>query len=123
MMMAPVCNWHESARPFCNAYPPHRIAADLYAGDNGHKKLPDVIPALIAFGIAIADPITIDVPVELKGPRLNAITLEDAEGIVVGNEHFSQIALLQPEVLTRCQEGVDEARSLLVFSRAGPFQR
>src|ERR1700730_1929465 len=26
---------------------------------------------------------------------------------------FSQIALLQPEVLNRCQEGVDEARALL----------
>jgi hypothetical protein len=110
-MMAPVSNWHPSARPFAAAYPPQRVLAQFFAGDPG-RKLPNVVPALVEFGMAIADPITIDSPVELKGPRLGAISLEDADGIVVNNERFSQIALLH-DVLNRCQEGVDEARSLL----------
>ena len=32
---------------------------------------------------------------------------------MVPPEQLSQIALLQPEVLNRCQEGIDEARALL----------
>ena len=32
---------------------------------------------------------------------------------MVSNQRFSQIALLQPDVLNRCQERIDEARSLL----------
>jgi hypothetical protein len=112
MMMAPTCNWHGSARPFANAYPPQRVLADFFAGD-ANKKLPDVIPALIEFGMAIADPITTASPLELKGPRLSAISLGSTDGVVVSNQSFSQIALLQPEVLNRCQESIDEARSLL----------
>jgi hypothetical protein len=112
MMMAPVCNWHESARPFADAYPPQRVLADFFAGD-ADEKLPDVVPALVEFGIAIADPITSDAPSELRGPRLSAISSAATEGIVVTNQRFSQIALLQPELLNRCQEGIEEARSLL----------
>jgi hypothetical protein len=32
MMMAPVCNWHEAARPFAAAYPPQRVLAEFFAG-------------------------------------------------------------------------------------------
>src|SRR5262249_53548025 len=81
-----------------------------FAGD---AELPDVIPALIEFGMAIGDPITSDTPSELRGSRLNAISSADTEGIVVSGERFSQIALLQPDVLNRCQEGVDKALALL----------
>jgi hypothetical protein len=73
MMMAPVCNWHQSARPFADAYPPQRVLADFFAGD-ADKELPNIVPALVEFGIAIADPITSDAPAELRGPRLNAIS-------------------------------------------------
>jgi hypothetical protein len=112
MMMAPVCSWHKAAQPFATAYPPQRVLADFFAGD-GNKELPDIIPALVEFGMAIADPITSEVPAELKGARLNAISPAETEGVVVTNERFSQIALLQPDVLNRCQEGADEARALL----------
>jgi hypothetical protein len=112
MMMAPVCSWHEAARPFADAYPPQRVLADFFAGD-ADEELPDVVPALVEFGIAIADPITIDTPSELRGSRLHAISSAETEGIVVSNERFSQIALLQPDVLNRCQEGFEEARALL----------
>ena len=112
MMMAPVCSWHEAAQPFAAAYPPQRVLADFFAGDS-EEELPDVVPALVEFGVAISDPITSDTPAELRGSRLNAISSADTEGIVVTNQQFSQIALLQPDVLNRCQEGVDEARALL----------
>jgi hypothetical protein len=112
MLMAPISRWHESAQPFAAAYPPQRVLADLYAG-NADEGVADLVPALIEYGIAIADPIASDVAAELKGPRLAAISSTDTEGIAVSNERFSQIALLQPEVLNRCQEGIEEARALL----------
>jgi hypothetical protein len=112
MMMAPVCSWHEAAQPFAVAYPPQRLLANFFAGDTD-EGVPDIVPALVEFGMAIADPITSDTPAELRGSRLNAISPADTEGIVVSNQRFSQIALLQPDVLNRCQEGVDEARALL----------
>jgi hypothetical protein len=112
MMMAPVCSWHESARPFANAYPPNRILAELYAGSEEYGTPNTVLP-LVNWGIAIADPITVDTPVELKERRLAAICHVNTEGVVISGEKFSQIALLQPELLNRCQEGIEEARALL----------
>ena len=111
-MMAPVCAWHESARPFANAYPPHRVLADLYAGLDG-EEVPNVISAMVKWKIAIADPITTDEPAELKERRLAAISSTDTKGVLVSCTVFSQIGLLQPEVLNRCQEGIEEARALL----------
>jgi hypothetical protein len=120
MMMAPACNWHEAARPFADAYPPQRVLADFFAGD-ANKELPNVVPALVKFGMAIADPITSDTPAELRGPRLSAISSADTDGIVVSNQRLSQIALLH-DVLNRCQEGVEEAHALLglVLCHAAP---
>ena len=46
MMMAPVCSWGESARPFANAYPPHRVLADLYVG-NESEGIANTVPALL----------------------------------------------------------------------------
>jgi hypothetical protein len=112
MMMAPIRSWHESARPFAVAYPPQRVLLDIYAG-NEHEALSDVVHALSEFGIAIVDPITDDTPAELRGARLEAISDGRTEGVTVSNEKFSQIALLQPELLNRCQEGVQEAQALL----------
>lgn len=112
MMMAPIGNWHNSARPFAKAYPPQRVLQDIYAGEPD-KGLPDVVSALIGFGIAIADPITEDTPAELRGERLEAISEGATEGATVSNQKFSQIALLQPELFNRCQEGVEEAQALL----------
>jgi hypothetical protein len=57
MMMAPVRSWHEVAQPFATAYPPQRVLADFFAGDSD-EQLPDIVPALVEFGMAIADPIT-----------------------------------------------------------------
>ena len=113
MMMAPIRCWHQSAQPFANAYPPNRILAEMYAGSS--EELADCVAALVAWGIAIADPIHTDTPSELTPRRLAELSSTDITGVSVSNndEEFSQIALLQPEVLNRCQEGIEEARALL----------
>ena len=114
MMMAPVQCWHASAQPFAKAYPPNRILADMYAGSSS-EDLPDCVAALVAWGIAVADPIHTDTPAALTPQRLTELSSFDTEGVsVLNNEvEFSQIALLQPEVLNRCREGLEEARALL----------
>ena len=114
MMMAPVQCWHKSAQPFAKAYPPNRILAAMYAGSSS-EDLPDCSKALVGFGIAIADPIYADTPSELTSQRLAELSSTNTNGVTVPNndEEFSQIALLQPEVLNRCREGIEEARALL----------
>ena len=114
MMMAPIRRWHQSAQPFADAYPPNRILSDMYAGSSS-ENLPDCLTALVTWGIAIADPIYADTPSELTPRRLAELSPTDTDGVTVPNndEEFSQIALLQPEVLNRCREGIEEARALL----------
>lgn len=109
--MGPVRAWPKSAQPFLNAYPPNRILDDLYAGHEADT-VPSVAAALTEWGIALNDPVT-EVTVDLRERRLAALCGGDTDGIVVSGERLSQIALLQPEVLNRCQEGLEEARSLL----------
>ena len=121
LMMAPVCTWAEAAQAFWGAYPPHRVLSDMYAGTEDGQ-LQGCVEALVEWGIALPDPITTDTPSELKGPRLAAIASGSTDGVVVTGHRFSQIALLQPEVLNRCQEGIDEARALvgLVLCHVAP---
>jgi hypothetical protein len=112
MMMAPVENWHPSARPFASAYPPNRVLADIYKG-NPDEGTPDVASSLVEWGIAIADPITTTALAELRDKRLTAISLtDDVDGVVVADGSFSQPALLQ-DVLNRCRENRDHAGALL----------
>ena len=112
IMMAPICSWNESAKPFADAYPPNRVLADFY--DNSQDdEIRNCLHALVEWGIAYPDPIITVEPAELRERRLDAISSVDTDGITVNNQKFSQIALLQPEVLNRCQEGVEEARALL----------
>ena len=114
MMMAPVRCWHQTAQPFAAAYPPDRILAEMYAGSSSDD-LPDCVSALVTWGIAIADPIHTVTPSELTPRRLAELSSNDTNGVTVpsNDQEFSQIALLQPEVLNRCQEGIEAARALL----------
>ena len=123
MMMAPVRCWRESAQPFADAYPPNRILAEMYAGSSS-EDVPDCVEALVAWNIAIADPIHTDTPSELTEHRLSRLSTDDTNGVTVpkNTEEFSQIALLQPAVLNRCREGIDAARALfgLVLCHIAP---
>ena len=114
MMMAPIVCWHESAQSFARAYPPDRILAEMYGGSSSDD-LPNCVTALINWGIAFSDPIIMHSPSELTQRRLAELSSVDTNGVTVpsNSEEFSQIALLQPEVLNRCQVGIDEARALL----------
>ena len=109
--MGPVPAWPDSAQPFADAYPPSRVLDDLYVGSEA-EEIPNVASALAEWGMAVSDPI-IDVTIDLKDRRLAALNGGNTTGVVVPGEQLSQIALLQPEVLNRCQEGVEQARSLL----------
>lgn len=112
-MMAPVKSWHPDARQFSGAYPQSRILSPDYHGEgqNGGQ----VIEALCAWRMALADPLDWNMPKELKEPRLAAIAEDgqDTEGVSVSGERFRQIALLQPEVLNRCSERQSGAKALL----------
>jgi len=113
MLMAPKEKWHKDAQPFSAAYPEGRLLVADYAGTELSGKI-DVLAALVAWGICFADPLTRG-PVELKDRRLKVLAIDpsSADGVTVSGEELVQIALLQPEVLNRCQEGPDEARALL----------
>ena len=112
LFMGPVRAWPESAQPFADAYPPTRVLDDLYAGSE-KEGIPNVVVALADWGIALNDTITIETVAELTERRLAELSGADSTGLVVREQRLSQIALLQPEVLNRCQEGIDQARALL----------
>ena len=112
MLMAPISTWHKDAQPFADAYPPQRILAEVYTGGNeaNERKL---FEAVIEWGIAIRDPLSTDRPSELKDRRLAAISSNNIGDVTVTGEQFTQIALLQPEVLNRCQDNKEHAAALL----------
>ncbi len=114
MMLAPIRCWHQSAQPFADAYPTDRILAEMYAGSSSDN-LPECVSALVAWGIAIPDPIHTVTPSELTPRRLAELSSNDTDGVTVPNndQEFSQIALLHPEILNRCKEDRDAARALL----------
>jgi len=112
LLMAPVGRWRRSAQEFEKAYPPDRVLGELYTGFS-EEGAPDITEPLVNWGIAYADPI-IESTVELREPRLGKLSVTDnTEGLVVQQQRMSQIALLTPEVLNRCQENPDDARALL----------
>ena len=112
LFMAPVCEWREAAQSFARAYPPDRILNDLYAGSST-EGIPSVATPLVRWRMAHADPIT-ESTVDLREHRLERLSSTgNTDGVVVPQQRLSQIALLQPEVLNRCQESADDARALL----------
>ncbi len=114
MMMAPIRCWHQTAQPFADAYPTDRILAEMYAGSSSDN-LPECVSALVTWGIVIADPIHAITPSELTPRRLAELSSNDTDGVTVPNndQEFSQIALLNPEILNRCKEDREAARALL----------
>ena len=112
LFMAPVRSWPESAQPFALAYPPDRVLDEIYAGSEA-ECVPDVSVPLAEWGIAYTDPVT-DIVVNLQDRRLAALNpTVETDGVLVTQVRLSQIALLQPELLNRCQEEIDKAQALL----------
>lgn len=112
LFMAPVRSWPESAQPFALAYPPDRVLDEIYAGSEA-ECVPDMSIPLAEWGIAYTDPVT-DIVVNLQDRRLTALNpAVETNGVVVPQVRMSQITLLQPELLNRCQEEIDKAQALL----------
>jgi hypothetical protein len=114
MMMAPVAEWDERARPFYEAYPARRVLSDIYRGSE-ERGIAGIAEALVAWGIAYKDPLGKNRPRELKDERLAALATsgQDTVGLTVSGEELSQICLLQPEVINHCRENTKEAQALL----------
>lgn len=108
-LVPPVELWPEAAQPFAIAYPPNRVLADVYADE-------DVTGPLVAWGMSHAGLLVTARPSELRDQRLAAIAMDEhVDDAVVRDAQVSQIALLQPELLNRCQEELELARALLGF--------
>jgi len=110
MMMLPVSRWRERARPFLDAWPASRVLDELFASES-------LAEALCNWGLAHPDPLIEQRASELKGPRLAGMAWEplddtELEGLVVRDQTFTQIALLQPEVMNHCVD-VEHAAALL----------
>ncbi len=110
--MAPVESWHEDAREFAEIYSPARVLHSCYARDIEDGST--LAEALVAWGMAIPDPLINDKPRELKEERLRHLLLSDADitDCVLRDVTLSQIALLPSEVIQRCEDSEQLAKKL-----------
>jgi hypothetical protein len=114
MQMAPISKWNPAAQPFSPIYPENRVLNAAYAGDPA-RAIPDVVAALVKWGVCHADPLTRHTPAELKEKKLASLAARPAEtaGVTVTGKEFAYIAMLHPEVINRCQEDPEKAKALL----------
>jgi hypothetical protein len=109
-IMAPASTWNANAQEFSAVYAPARILSEEYVLE-GDQKLVD---ALVRWGMAFPDPLTVDKPRELKEARLAAISVAGStDGVSVSEQQFSQVALLPTEVIQRCAADPNLAQQLL----------
>jgi hypothetical protein len=118
MLMAPVPAWHEAAQAYEFVYPRHRVLHACYHQPGNQGAADTLVDALVAWGIAYRDPLIRVTPTELKDRRLAALAERgtNTSGITLSGHEFSQIALLDNELINRCtnqEEGDTVARALL----------
>ena len=114
-ILAPASHWPESARSYARLYTERRILSDLYCEDN---TLSGALSPLIAAGLVIEAPL-------YQGPRyeiddlnlLNAMASEKftETRVTVRNETFGQIAFLATDLVPRCGQDSELAKTLLDF--------
>jgi len=115
-IMAPVPTWKADAQPFFRAYPPQRVLSPAYYYESDGTV--NIVPHLVQWGIAIADPLIKEHTASTLEPKhLKALTEAntDVENVTVRQEEvgFSQIALLPKELIQRCQGSKELAKDLL----------
>lgn len=112
VMMGPVAEWHITARPFADAYPPQRVLDDIYAAAENRESLG---PALAAWNLSVASPLIEEVPLDLHGPRLASAVVDgqDTSGLTIGHVRFSQVAQLPSELVSRAAADQSHAKLLL----------
>jgi len=118
MLMAPVPVWHVAAQACEFAYPRNRVLDACYHQPGNKSEDAPLVDALVSWGIAYRDPLIRVTPTELKDRRLAALVEQGTNtlGITLSGHEFSQIALLDNELINRCtnrEEGIEVARALL----------
>lgn len=111
-MMLPVSLWRMLAQPFVAAWPSSRVLDEIFSAE-------PMATALSTWDLAYPDPIITLRASELNGPRLAGMmptpfAETEMKGLVVRDETFTQIALLQPEMINHCQEP-EQAAAMLGF--------
>ena len=113
-ILAPVSHWPESARPYACLYTERRILSDRYCDDN---TVSGALDPLIAAGLVIGAPL-------YRAPReiadLNLLYAMASEKftetrVAVRNETFGQIAFLATDLVQRCGQDIELAKTLLDF--------
>jgi hypothetical protein len=112
LMLPPVGEWPDKARPFALAFPPDRVLADDYTGAEDSKK---VLEALAEWGIAHHGILEMGQREELADRGLRAI-VSDPEGVAdarLQSAEMMQISLLEPEVINSAKHSREKAQALL----------
>lgn len=114
MMVPPISSWPERARSFADAYPAGRVLADIYATFPAAETL---LKALSRWGMCHESLISNSKREELRDRGLRAIATNPDEvgGGVLREPQFSQIALLEPEIINHCKQSRELARQLVGF--------
>jgi hypothetical protein len=112
LMVLPVATWPESAQPFAQAYPANRVLADQYAVEDG-----SLSEALTSWGITHSSLLVTSKREELRDRGLRAIAVnpEEVANATLSATEWTQIALLEPEVLNHCRQSRELAITLLGF--------
>jgi hypothetical protein len=114
LMVPPISNWPETARSFADAYPAGRVLADIYATVPAVETL---LKALSQWGMCHESLISNSKREELRDRGLRAIAINPDEvgSGVLREPQFSQIALLEPEIINHCKQSRELARQLVGF--------
>lgn len=114
LMVPPVLSWPETARRFADAYPPGRVLADIYATVPSAETL---LKALSRWGMCHQGLISNSKREELRDRGLRAIAANPDEvgSGVLREPQFSQIALLEPEIINHCKQSRELTRQLVGF--------
>lgn len=112
LMVLPVATWPEAARPFAESYPSNRLLADDYAVSEG-----SLSEALVSWGIAHPGLLVTSKRDELRDRALKVIAInpEEVKNATLKDVEWTQIALLEPEVINHCRQSRELARALLGF--------
>ena len=114
-ILAPVIHWPQSTQPYADLYTQNRVLSDYYCE---HDELIGALAPLIAVGLVIKAPLYEAVRPELDDANLlNAMVAysEDASGVTVRNETFTQIAFLSAELVNRSGNDPKIAQLLMGF--------
>lgn len=109
-MVLPVATWPETARLFANAYPANRVLADRYASAED-----TLSEALVLWGVAHPGLLLKSKRDELRDRALKVIATnpDEMESATLKDAEWTQIALLEPEVLNHCRQSRELASALL----------